>query len=110
MKTYDIRDVGYMQSTIEEYVVSHKHGYGDYYIGITTSLQNRFCAHNIEIGTNDGLLFMAVSEENAGDVERMFTSNADAAHKMQGNVGGGTGEPGAKYYVYCYLVTPETRQ
>lgn len=104
------RKLAEIRQEIERYVAKHGHRYRDYYIGITTSPEERFAEHKINISDSDGLYFVAESEEDARNIEKEFTTCAEEGKKMQGSDGGGTGDPNDTYFVYCYLITDETKQ
>lgn len=104
------KDLAEMRQEIERYVAKHGHQYRDYYIGITTSPQERFAQHKINISDADGLYFVAESEEDARNIEKEFTTCAEEGKKMQGSDGGGTGDPNDTYFVYCYLITDKTQK
>lgn len=86
----------YLQESVKEH-------YQDYYIGITSDVEERlFGAHKVPKDNYWWIYCPADTEEIAREVEKYFLDLG-----MSGGTGGGTGD-GDVRIVYCYELGPET--
>ena len=81
---------------------SSKSYYDEFYIGITNDPQRRLAEHNVDPHTGRFVWYEATNKTTAQTVEEYFLSKG-----MKGDTGGGQLN---STYVYCYEITPYTRQ
>lgn len=78
--------------------------YSEFYVGITTDIKRRlFEEHKVQEQGQWWIYSPADTEEIARNVEKHYLELG-----MQGGPGGGTSDENAIYYVYCYVITPNT--
>ena len=82
---------------------SYRESYGEFYIGITSDIENRlFVQHRVDREKQWRIYSPADTEDIAREVERHYLDLG-----MQGGAGGGRGDDSA-IYVYCYVITSYT--
>ncbi len=86
----------------EHLAKSKKQYYSDFYVGITNDIERRlFTEHNVD--KNDWWIYCsAINKIEAQSVEEYFLEKG-----MKGDTGGGTDD---STYVYCYEITPSTKE
>ncbi len=90
------------EALIVNMIYAHvKHNASDYYVGITNSPHARLLAH--EVPYNDTLIFDAMTELIARQIERHFVNTVGT----KGGTGGGAGN---SHFVYYYKITTSTKQ
>ena len=82
---------------------SNKQYYNQFYVGVTSDVQNRlFGAHKVPRENHWWIYRYADTEQIARDVEKHYLDLG-----MQGDTGGGTGDGDVKC-VYCYAIANYT--